>query len=390
MRIAFDARWYNGSGVGTYVKELLTALADLSEFELVVLEDPRNPVPIAMHQGISLVPARSSKFSLSSQFELRSMCRSLGIDLFHCPFQYGVPMILECPLVITVHDLIPFLFRTRSWPKQIAVIPMVRSGYRAAAFRAQHIITVSENTAADAEKILAVKRERMTSIRLAASAAFHATAVSGECEKLSRKYGVRAPYVVVGSTGNWRTKNLETALRALERTRRISGGGFQTVVYGPPKALEIALRPKNGINLDICCAGHMPVDELAALFRHAHLFLMPSLYEGFGLPVLEAMSCGCPAVTSAGGSLPEVTAGAALIFDPMDINGMSQAVSLLLQNSGERERWRARAVARASQFSWHETAKRTASVYRRVLGIKGAGGLSPQADPLSVLNRDVA
>jgi glycosyltransferase involved in cell wall biosynthesis len=390
MRIGFDARWYNGSGVGTYVKELLTALADLSEFELVVVEDPRNHLPIAMRKGIAVVPVRSPTFSISSQFELKSMCASLGIDLFHCPFQYGVPMRLACPLVITVHDLIPFLFRTRSWPKQAAVVPIVKWGYRAAALRAEHIITVSENTAADAEKILAVGRERMTSIPLAASAAFHPIADSGERERLSRKYGIRCPYVVVGSTGNWRTKNLETALRVLERTRRMSGAGFQTVVYGPHQAIEIVLGRKNAISLDICCAGYLPVDELAALFRNAQLFLMPSLYEGFGLPVLEAMSCGCPVVTSTGGSLPEVAAGAALIFDPMDANGMSQAVSLLLQNSGERERWRARAIARAQQFSWRETAKQTASVYRHVLGIKGAGGLSPQADSRSMLSRDVA
>jgi glycosyltransferase involved in cell wall biosynthesis len=390
MRIGFDARWYNGSGVGTYVKELLAGLSALKEFELVVVEDPRNPLPGGMRQGISVVSLRSSIFSLHSQFELRSICRSLDFDLFHCPFQYGVPMLLDCPLVITVHDLIPFMFRTRSWPKQIAAAPIVKLGYRAATFRAEHIITVSENTAADAERILSIKRDRITSIHLAASAAFFASSGTDEYEKLSRKYGIRAPYAVVGSTGNWRTKNLETALRVLERVRRISGAGFQTVVYGPDKALDIALRAKSAVNLDICRAGYLPVNDLATLFRHAQLFLMPSLYEGFGLPALEAMSCGCPVLTSTGGSLPEVVAGAGLIFDPTDVKGMSQAVSMLLQNSDERERWRTRGIARAAQFSWGETAKRTASVYYRVLGVKGAGRLTPEAVTASVLNRDVA
>jgi glycosyltransferase involved in cell wall biosynthesis len=387
MRIGFDARWYNGSGVGTYVKELLAGLSVLKEFELVVIEDPRKPLPGGMRQGTSVVPVRSSTFSLHSQFELRSICKSLSIDLFHSPFQYGAPVLLDCPLLITVHDLIPFLYRTRSWPKQITAVPIVRLGYRIATFRAEHIITVSENTAADAERILSIKRDRITSIHLAASAAFSASSGAGEYEKLARKYGIRAPYAVVGSAGNWRTKNLETALRVLERARRISGAGFQTVVYGPGKALEIALGAKSAVNLDICRAGYLPVEDLATLFRHAQLFLMPSLYEGFGLPVLEAMSCGCPVLTSTRGSLPEIVAGAGLIFDPMDVKGMSQAVSMLLHNSDERERLRARGIARAAQFSWRETAKRTASVYYRVLGIKRT---APQAGTLPVVNRDVA
>lgn len=367
MRIGFDGRWYNGSGVGTYVRELLNAIAEIShEFEIVVFEHSGNAVPTTGRAGISRVTVQASKFS-PMQFELRSLCRSLKIDFFHVPYQYGAPMLLPCPLIVTVHDLIPFLLRTRSWHKQLLAVPVVRLGYRLAAARARHVIVDSINTARDVEEILGVPRNRVTPIYLAASdLAFREVQTEGEEEALARKYGVRSPYVVVGSAGNWRTKNLETALRVLAEARNTSGMDFQTVVYGPSKGLDVIAERIGGLRLDICRTGYLPVDDLAALFRYARLFLMSSLYEGFGLPLVEAMACGCPVVTSSGGSLGEVAGDGAMVFDPSDVQGMARAVALLLSNHDEHERWRARGLRRAKEFSWRDAAEQTLSVYRKV------------------------
>ncbi len=112
-------------------------------------------------------------------------------------------------------------------------------------------------------------------------------------------------------------------------------------------------------------AGYVPAAELGILFRNAHAFLMPSLYEGFGLPVLEAMSCGCAVITSTGGSLPEIAGNGAQLFAPMDINGMAQAIASLLLNPAELTRWRERARTRAADFSWSKAAEQTVSVYHR-------------------------
>src|ERR1051326_5963881 len=126
MRVGFDARWYNGSGVGTYVAEIINALTDFrDDFDLVVFEHPDNPLPIAA-SNVRRVPVLSSRFSLASQLEIRALCKSAQIDVFHLPYQYAAPLLLPCPLVITVHDLIPFLFRTRSWHKQMLVVPFVK------------------------------------------------------------------------------------------------------------------------------------------------------------------------------------------------------------------------------------------------------------------------
>lgn len=369
MRIGFDARWYNHSGVGTYVAELLKAFGELpQDFELVTYEDPKNPVPVCGGSHISRVTVRSSKFSLASQFELRAHCKDAQLDLFHCPYQYGAPLLLPCPLVVTVHDLIPFLFRTRSWPKHLLAMPLVAMGYRAAALRAEHIIADSVSTARDAQRLLKVLPSRITPIHLAASEIlFHPRREQVETEALFAKYGVRPRYVVAASAGcNWRTKNLETALEALMLSQKRSGIKFQTVIYGPAKGIETISNRNLRSELDIRHVGFLPVRDLAALFRHAESFIMTSLYEGFGLPVVEAMACGCPVVTSNGGSLAEVAADGAQVLDPFDVCGLAQAVSRLLTDAHERHHWRSRALARASEFSWQKTAEQTLAVYRKV------------------------
>jgi glycosyltransferase involved in cell wall biosynthesis len=368
MRVGFDARWYNESGVGTYVKELLTAFSEFrDEVEITAYEDPKNPLPASVAASIRRVQMSSPRFAVGEQFELRARCKSDQISVFHSPYQYGAPLLLPCPLVVTVHDLIPFLFRTRSWPKQLAVIPFVKLGYRAAALRAHHIIADSANTARDVEQILKVSADRITPIHLAASEApFHPRRNAEEAADLLAKCGVKSPYVVVGSAGNWRTKNLEASLRALAFGREISGVDFQTVVYGPEKGLNVLVKRSPALGSNLRRVGYLPVNDLGALFRNAMLFITASQYEGFGLPIVEAMSCGCPVVTSNGGSLGEVAGDGAQVFDPMDARGMAEAVAALLREPDEREPWRRRGLARASIFSWRNTAEQTLTVYRKV------------------------
>lgn len=368
MRIGFDARWYNRSGVGTYVKGLLRALAQLhDDFEMVILESSGNPVPVPSYVNVSRASVRGRRFSVSEQFEIPALCKSLQLDLLHVPYQYGVPLALPCPLVITVHDLIPLLFRTRSLPLEFTITPLVKLGYRAAVCRANRIIAVSNSTARDLQSILGVASERVTTVHLGTDrSVFHANSDDSQFQHLSRTYGLRSPYVVVGSAINWRTKNLQTSLQALSLATQISGVRFQTVVYGIDDGISVLMRRNSTFGLDIRRVGYLPANDLGALLRHAELFITSSLYEGFGLPVLEAMSCGCPVVSSNSGSLPEVVGDGAQTFDPMDARAAAGAVAALLSSPPERELWRARALARAANFSWTKAAEETAAVYRRV------------------------
>jgi glycosyltransferase involved in cell wall biosynthesis len=362
MRIGFDARWYNDSGVGTYVAGLLHGMAELArEYEIVVYEDPRSRVPGLERHPFRRVPFGSPKYSLREQIEFVRRCREDRLDLLHSPF-YAIPYAAPCAVIATLHDVIPFLFNIYSMPKQWTV----KMGYRACAMRAHHLITVSQTTSDDVQRILRVPGRKISVVHNAVSQQhFHAERDENEASYLRQKYGVGSRFVLISSPRNWRTKNLQTALRALSIARSRMGEQVQVVAYGSGQGID---ESGNSIEWkrDLIRLGFVPPDELGMLFRNAQAFLLASLYEGFGLPLLESMCCGCPVVTSNGGALAEVAGTGAQVFDPMDAEGMASALVELLRSPEKREHWRAQALHRAGQFSWRKAAEQTISVYRQV------------------------
>jgi glycosyltransferase involved in cell wall biosynthesis len=364
MRVGFDARWYNDSGVGTYVAELVKALVPLQQnFHLIVYEDPSRPLPGLDGQPVERVQVRAAKYSLSGQMELMRRCAQDRLDVFHSPF-FPLPLAASCPVVVTFHDLIPFLFRTYKWPKQFAI----RMGYRAAAFRSTHVIAVSGQTAGDLRRILGIAEEKISIIHNAAAPTdFHPNVDAAEISYLHKRYGIRCPYAVAASARNWRTKNLGSALQALALARNQTGIEFQTVVFGPEDGLRALNSQGADGALQLVRTGFMPARELGMLFRHSHFFIMPSLYEGFGLPIVEAMACGCAVLTSNAGALVEVAGSGAQTFSPFDIHAMASAAAKLLQFPEELNKWKERAIQRAADFSWSKSAEATLSAYCRIL-----------------------
>ncbi|MGE5323779.1 MAG: glycosyltransferase family 4 protein [Actinomycetota bacterium] len=358
MRVGFDARWYNDSGVGAYVSGLLGAMARMQdEFELVLYEDEENRVPLPSGLTLRRVPVKAKRYSAAEQLDLARHCRADSLDLFHSPF-YVLPVFAPCPVVVTFHDLIPFLFPIYPWAKQA----LVRNGYRLASRKAAHIIADSQNTANDIEKILSVERKRISVVHLAPNDCYHPRSGDEEISLLSQKFGIHCPYVLVAGARNWRTKNLETALKVLECVREQSRLKFDAVAYGSPEGIRSAAG-ESALSLNLNCTGYIAAEELAMLYRHASAFILPSLYEGFGLPLLEAMSCGCPVITTTGGALPEVAGNGAQVFDPRNVPGMADALCRLLCHEDERNFWRKAALARAQEFSWARAARETVSVY---------------------------
>ncbi|MFL6311585.1 MAG: glycosyltransferase family 4 protein [Terriglobales bacterium] len=357
MRVGFDARWYNQSGVGSYIAGLLPALVRAG-CELVVYADPRNPVPGLDGLSLQIVPVSSGKYLPLAVLEFRRLEKRDKLDLFHCPF-YAAPL-LRCPVVITIHDLIPFLFPIYFWPKQ----KMIQAGYRAAAKRAAHLIADSHCTATDLQRVLDVTPDRISTVHLAADRSiFHPSGAETEEVLLRERYRIEKPFFLVSSARNWRTKNLGSALLALQRVRKEAGIIFQTVMYGSTPSVNF----KIDNSLNVHHVGYVDSKDLAALFRHAHGFVMPSLYEGFGLPLVEAMSCGCPVIASDRGSLPEIAGAGAQCFDPFDIKGMANAVCALMCNPEELQQKRSNALRRAADFSWDKAARETISVYDHVI-----------------------
>jgi glycosyltransferase involved in cell wall biosynthesis len=360
MRVGFDARWYNKSGVGSYVAGLLPALARAG-CELVAYVDPSNPVPWLDKLELEIVPVRSGKYSPLSSLEFRRHEKADKLDLFHCPF-YATPL-LKCPVVVTVHDLIPFLFPIYPWWKQ----KLVQAGYRRAARRAAHIVADSVVTASDLQKILNVPGEKISTVHLAADQDnFHPCIATGELDGLQRNFGVQPPYIMVSGAGNWRTKNLKSALDALIIAREDAGREFQAVMFGSADALSVPGIRDLAQKLNLIQTGYVETPELAALFRHAHALVMPSLYEGFGLPLVEAISCGCPVIASDRGALREIAGTGVQCFDPFNISAMAAAVVELLRSPEELQQKKAAALRRAADFSWDKAAQETIWVYHHV------------------------
>ena len=204
MRVGFDARWYNQSGVGSYIAGLLPALVRAG-CELVVYVDPANPVPGLDKLSLQTVPVSSGKYSPLATLEFRRREKQDKLDLFHCPF-YAAPL-LNCPVVVTVHDLIPFLFPIYSWPKQ----KMVQAGYRVSgqAGSAPHSRLSLHGSRYPAD-IGGDPRSNFYCSSCGRSTTFFIQAsrrMTRRC--LQQKFGITKPFVVVASARNWRTKNLD-------------------------------------------------------------------------------------------------------------------------------------------------------------------------------------
>lgn len=360
MRIGFDGRWYGHTGVGNYVSELIQAIDSLDgDFEVILYENPRNPLERVYSNRVRRVPVNAGKYSVREQFELVYRCRVDRIDVFHSPFCIA-PWLAPCPVVVTIHDLIPFLFNTYSAPKR----KLIQLGYRLALKKAAWVIAVSETTRDDLSQVLSLSPDRIRVIHEAASQeCFHPHPDVEEADYLSTRYGVRRPFVLISSAKNWRTKNLSVVLEALSICRGLLESGFQIVVFGCADGFREASLQRPEKLENVVQTGFVPTKDLAKLYRGADVFLMGSKYEGFGLPLLEAMSCGCAVVSSNGGSLAEVAGAGAVLVDPGDPQRMGEEVARLLRDRDARQEQQSRAKKRAADFSWETAARQTVSVY---------------------------
>jgi glycosyltransferase involved in cell wall biosynthesis len=274
-------------------------------------------------------------------------------ELLHV--QYTVSPLSALPTVTTVHDVSfligPEWFRAKDrWLLRLSVPRSIR--------RAARTITVSETSRRDIIQRVRVPDEKVIAIPLAAPPEF--APVEGAGEIVRSRLGLDQPYALALGTLQPR-KNLPMAARAFAEARRRESLPHVLAIAGKT---GWGARPKGeGIRL----LGYVDDGLLPALYSAADAFLFPSLYEGFGIPVLEAMSCGCPVVCSDGGALPEVASDAAMVLPARNEGAWSDGIARLLTDAGARERLRRAGAQRATMFSWRETARRTLAVYEEVL-----------------------
>jgi glycosyltransferase involved in cell wall biosynthesis len=293
--------------------------------------------------------------------------RRLGLDVLHCP-DFIPPFRRSCPAVITVHDLaflrFPGLQTDASQRYYGQITRAVES--------AEHIIAVSESTKRDLVSLAGASTRKISVVYEAAGPAFRPTSADAVAAARQR-YGIEGDYILFVSTIEPR-KNIPFLLQAYARLRetwsssdplpRLVLAGRKGWLYDSVFAVLEQLRLGDAV----VCTGGVAIADLPALYSGALFFVLPSLYEGFGLPVLEAMSCGAPVITSNISSLPEVTGDAALLVDPQDMVGLCTAMKRLCQDQPLRQDLSRRGMTRAAGFSWERAACETLAVYRTAGG----------------------
>lgn len=352
-------------GIGTYVREVVPALAAADPALAVTLFHARFPRPglpepwmksfpvVGLPTGIRvLYPG----WNLAGRPRLPE--RLAGLDVLHAPSPAAVPPAgPHQRLVVTVHDLAFRLYPELFPPAWRAVF---RSGLRRAVRRADVIIAVSRNTARDLVRIARADASRIAVVPLAATLPAEATDPAPALGRMR----VPRPYVLFVGTLEPR-KNLVRLVRAYRRAVARTGAPHALVLAGPlgwrPAGLhrEIAAEGPGRVVL----TGRVTGTDLDALYRGADAFAYPSLYEGFGLPVLEAMARGIPCLVSGSSSLPEVAGDAALTADPRSVDRLTGGLERLLGDREEARRLGAAGRARAAEFSWERTARATLEAY---------------------------
>jgi glycosyltransferase involved in cell wall biosynthesis len=284
-------------------------------------------------------------------------------DVFHC--QYVQPPFAKTKTVLSIHDLAHEHFPEFFHPLEAV---RMKTLVRWSARRADHIMTISEFSAADIAQRFGVPRERITVAYLAAAPEFHPRD-KGLCqERLARMYGIDSPFILYVGRIQAR-KNLPRLVEAYARLRK-QGLEAKLVLAGKKDwQSEQLLEKIKELGLEACVIfpGFVPVDDLPLFYNAAEVFVFPSFFEGFGLPVVESMASGVPTITSFGSSLEEVAGDGALLVDPRDTGSIAEALGQLLGNPGLRSELASRGLKRSAEFKAGNLAKKALEVYRSLV-----------------------
>jgi glycosyltransferase involved in cell wall biosynthesis len=366
-RVGIDARKLDDYGIGSYLQGLLREMALLDPpggIVLLVAGESRDLLP-EVPESWRIIEVDAPGYSIQEQAAVLAASMRARVDLLHVP-HYVLPWLFPRRMVVTVHDIIHVLF-PEFLPSSLG-FAYARMSIRAAVRRARRVITGSRTTADDLVRLFGANASRIRVIPHGVHAEFLAAGDPVADEEARARLGITGPYLL--HVGNHKPhKNAEGLLKAYQLLVHDGHGPVPPLVmvggFAPEGELAVRARAM-GLGERVRCIGHVERTELAALFRGAAAFVYPTLYEGFGLPVLEAMACGVPVVAGDIPAIQEVAADAVVRVNPRDVVELAAAVRHLLGQPGLQRQLRENGRARSLAFDWRRAAEATLDVYRAV------------------------
>ena len=369
MRIAIDASTISTQGgPRTYVLGLIDALLliDKDNEYIVFYNDPMHLGRFPLAKEVVL-PGKNPLARLWREHVLLPLaCQRERVDLLHCP-KSAIPYFSSCPVVVTLHDLIPL---KHPETEKFAAQMYWRLQIPIAARRSTFIITDSEHARQEILADFGCLPEKVRAIMLGFDPRMIKPRNVAEGDAVCQKYGLPPEYLLYVGTIQPR-KNLDTLIQAFSRFKKIASSDNKLVIVGRKGWLyeQLFVRIKE-LNLEpeIVFTGFVPDEDLPFIYDRASVFLYLSLFEGFGLPPLEAMACGIPVITSNTTSLPEVVGDAGITVSPTDVDAVVFAMQQVLTDPLRAEKMREAGRNRAQLFSWEMAAHETLAVYKQVRG----------------------
>jgi glycosyltransferase involved in cell wall biosynthesis len=371
MRVALDIRKLNDFGIGTYIRNLLLNIAKLDrENRYFLVGQSRDAMELGpLPSNFSFILAPAQQGFLWNEVLLPVLLRKNRVQILHTP-HYDPPLLLFCKSIITIHDCVHILF-----PSSKDGYGRAKKATRRAIKRSCHVFTVSEATQRDLIRLFAVPEEKISVVYNAIDERVILTNDLEEQKKVLERYQVHDPFLLYA--GNIKPhKNLERLIEAFsvlkgELKEDERWKNLKLVIIGDELSKRQILRRtviRSGVQHDVRFFGFVPYETLRVFYKSAVVFVFPSLYEGFGLPPLEAMSNGTPVLTSNVSSLPEVVEDAALLVNPENVFEICKGIKHLLFDTQLRAELIEKGLQQSRKYSWSKSAQLVLETYHKMAG----------------------
>jgi glycosyltransferase involved in cell wall biosynthesis len=375
VRVALDVRRFSDFGVATYLRNVVRTIGRLdrtNEYFLIGDADQVHRQVGDLPPNFTHLPFETGDVTPRLYLEFRRVIKHINCDLIHVPHTFWRPLPVSCPYILTVHDLLDYMYRAkaRTGVGRIMHFYLTRQVMQ----KAERLFAVSNFTKQDLQRFFQIREGKIEVIYNALDeglALGHTT--PEERETIVERYQVNTPFILYAGRISPH-KNVARIIESFSalKTELAKDGRYpdlKLIIIGDEVSKHPDLRRaviRAGMQNDVRFLGFVPIDVLRIFYDAAKVFVFPSLYEGFGLPPLEAMAHGTPVVTSNGSALPEVVGNAALLVNPENIFEISRALYRSLTDTELRGRMKEAGMVQAQRFSWEASVRNMISVYEEV------------------------